>query len=135
MKLAIGLLLLLAPVISVLGAQRNAIAQGNDNNDVGVAIERRSDALDRVVWLFGEGADAYGGRNYEQSFEAFQAALRVSRRIKYRQGEAHALIGLGAIYRDFANHPKAIEQYEASLLASREAKDQEVLRTSLNYLG
>jgi CHAT domain-containing protein/uncharacterized protein HemY len=132
--LLLGGTLCLSSKCFTLNAQP-AIALVNEHEDGAAAVGSRSEALRKAEWLLEMGVEEFGNNQLDRSFDYFQAALQTYRQLKHRKGEAYALIGLGTIYGDVLNYPKAIAQYEAALLASQEVNDRQGERISLNHLG
>lgn len=65
----------------------------------------------------------------------YEQALKLAREIKYKSGEAAALVGIGGIYLRRGNFKKAQKYYETSLKIAKESEDFKSEIASLNNIG
>ncbi|GAB2476750.1 hypothetical protein GCM10011375_21090 [Hymenobacter qilianensis] len=62
-------------------------------------------------------------------------ALQLAQKLKYRRGEAWALIRLGSGFRESGNYPAALQVGIQGLRLAEELRDQELIGRALNTLG
>ena len=76
-----------------------------------------------------------GQYKYQESIETFQQALAVARKIKYREKEADANLGLGINYYFTGKQQEAKNFYDQALIIFREVGDRLGESATLNNIG
>jgi CHAT domain-containing protein/Tfp pilus assembly protein PilF len=76
-----------------------------------------------------------GQYKYQESIETFKQALAIAIKIKDRENEALAYVGLGGVYSDIGQPQKALEYYEKALPITQEVGDRSGEATTLNNIG
>ncbi|NEO54174.1 MAG: CHAT domain-containing protein [Okeania sp. SIO3B5] len=72
---------------------------------------------------------------YQESIETFQQALAIARKIKHRENEADANLGLGFNYISIGKPQEALNFYNEALMIYREVGDRLGEATTLNDIG
>ena len=86
-------------------------------------VDARKAEADR---LLEQGFEQVQANQLQAALQSFQKALFIYRNIKNRKGEGGTLLGLGLLYKNLQDYPKAIDYYQQSLAIAQEIKDSEL---------
>jgi tetratricopeptide (TPR) repeat protein len=101
-------------LIAILGLQKD------DTNKVNMQLEL---------------ADYYATKNVEKSVEYAEAALFLSKELKYTKGELHGLMKVGLANNDMGKVSSAISNFEEVIIRAKELGLKKPLASAYNNLG
>ena len=91
--------------------------------------------VEKLEQLIKTALQQMGQYKYQESIETFKQALAISRKIKDREKEALAKLGLGVVYIKIGRPQKALEYYEKALPIFQEVGDRSLEAITLNYIA